>query len=253
MAINAIEFMRNQLLSCMKQTGAKMQIIQQPIPAELQFAYAADYQRFAPMMQQLSEQELNNYIDKALVTLYFSHDCSLKRDVLTKLSAIKLPKAYSVLKQFGDDGAKDLRDWAAIALMGSRLNLTEDFTGDNMVFVVSGMGGVNDSIRYNLVLFNRLDRPFSEFERSLITKECQYHLAHFSGQPDSLDVRDRYARLVFLMPISESPRLFLEALLAGINEFQPIVDCPDTIKNEMYYSDAYCMGLVEERGLCLVV
>lgn len=134
-----------------------------------------------------------------------------------------------------------------MARMGCRLNLIEDFTGDNMIFVASGLGGDGYRIRFNLVLLSCLDRPFSDFERGMIEKECRYHLERFSGQLDNLEIAHQYARLVFLLPVAESPGRFLEDLLASVNEFRPLVSCPDTISSEEYFSQERCIELVERN------
>ena len=245
MAIEQIEIMRQQLLHFMKNTRGKIQIIEQPIPMQLQFEFATEYQRLSPSVHDLNENDLNCFVDKAIQRLYYSKDRAEKRDLLTVLSSIKLPRVFEVLKDFIDYGDRSLREWATMARMGCRLNLIEDFTGDNMIFVASGLGGDGDLIRYNLVLLNCLDRPFSDFERGMIDKECRYHLDRFSGKMDSLEITDQYARLVFLLPVVKSPGRFLNDLLASINEFHSLVSCPDTISSEEYFTSGKCVELFE--------
>lgn len=253
MAIEEIEMMREQLLSFVNQTQGKIQIVDHPIPMQLQVEYAMEYQRLSPFVQHLNQHDLDCFVDKARTRLNYSKDLEEKRDLLTVLSSIKLPKAHEVLKEFINYGDSSLRSWARMADMGCRMNLIEDFTGDNLIFVASGLGGEDDSIRYSLVLLDAKQSPFSDFEKSLIEKECRYQLECRSGKLNELDVQDRYVRMVFLMPITESPRYFLNALLNSINEFQTIVQCPDAISNNVYFTRENAYELLGEPQLQLVI
>ena len=223
MKLEIIEQMREQLLSFMKQKRGKIQIVDKPIPPQLQFEYALDYMRLSPTVQHMAQEDLEVFVNKALRKLHYSSDMTEKRDLLTVLSSVKLPRVHTALKDYIDYGDRSLRQWATMACMGCRLNLIEDFTESNMIFVASGLGGDGDMIRFNLVLLSCLDCPFSDFE---------------SGMIDT--------RLVFLLPVAESPSRFVNDLLATINEFRPLVFCPDTISSEDYFSQEKCLELVEQ-------
>ena len=67
-----------------------------------------------------------------------------------------------------------------------------------------------------------------------------------NGRLDDLEIAKQYARLVFLLPVAESPSRFVNDLLATINEFRPLVFCPDTISSEDYFSQEKCLELVEQ-------
>ena len=246
MKLEIIEQMREQLLSFMKQKRGKIQIVDKPIPPQLQFEYALDYMRLSPTVQHMAQEDLEVFVNKALRKLNYSSDMTEKRDLLTVLSSVKLPRVHTALKDYIDYGDRSLRQWATMACMGCRLNLIEDFTESNMIFVASGLGGDGDMIRFNLVLLSCLDCPFSEFERGMIDKECKYHLSRFNGRLDDLEIAKQYARLVFLLPVAESPSRFVNDLLATINEFRPLVFCPDTISSEDYFSQEKCLELVEQ-------
>ena len=177
--------------------------------------------------------------------MFSSEEYQEKKNILTQLSLLGNPKGHTLLQKFLSQNDPELGEWCALALLHSQMYLTEVFEGENYVYIATGLGGKNNLMRESMVLLAANYVYFSDKQRSLIEKECRFQMERMGGQVESLVIRDRYALLSLLKPLSISVVDMANTLLSAINEFETVVQCPGSISNAEYYTEEDCLGMVD--------
>lgn len=228
------------------QYGDRFRLIEQPLPVELHFEFKAGCHAYAIEVAEMDEEERTELLKQASERLFCSEDFQEKKDYITKLALLGDPKAHTLLRRFHETNDPELGDWCALAVLRSQLDLTEEFDGEDLVYVATGLGGKDNLMRESMVLLSDTAEVFTQAQKGQIEKECRYQLQQMGGKVETIEVEDRYALLSILVPLSLDVHVMVNTLLNAINEFEPLVWCPGTIDNREFFTKQDCLDLLED-------
>ncbi|HBK30019.1 MAG TPA: hypothetical protein DDZ78_00130, partial [Porphyromonadaceae bacterium] len=70
----------------------------------------------------------------------------------------------------------ELQNWSSMALVSSRIVLNSDLSGQQQIYISSGLGGQDKKLRF-FALFAAKDRlPFTALQREIIEREFRFQL-----------------------------------------------------------------------------
>ncbi len=138
-----------------------------------------------------------------------------KKEILTTFASIEKVEYYHFLENFEKQAPEELKEWAILALYESRARLEAELLELNAVFITSGLGGKNDSLRYFVVLFNDQNKPFSSVQFELVRKEFEFTFKQFNGEVSEITLDGNFIKIVCLLPFVVDIR---ECVAKAINE-----------------------------------
>ena len=94
-----------------------------------------------------------------------------KKKALTLLAHLGTITAFRQVEKYYENSDKDLRQWTALALQECKMFLESALTDLNTGFISSGLGGLNNRLRYYFLILSSPDRPFTTTQKNLIKEE----------------------------------------------------------------------------------
>ena len=154
-----------------------------------------------PILEDLLEQDFMEIADEKTF-----------KDTLVQAAFIGSVEGFRKLEALEaviEDGASR-KDWARLATLYARMIMEQDLLDDPISFIVSGLGGEDNRIRYCFVLLS--DQLITESLARLVASEYE-ELAPFYDMTweDSLYFTDRYIRFTMLVPYQNSPSEMIQA------------------------------------------
>lgn len=238
----------NKSTDLVAQYGNRLRLIEQPLPVALQFEFKAGCHAYAVEVAEMDKEDRAKLLAQASERLFSSKVYQEKKDFITKLALLGDPKAHTLLRRFYETNDPELGDWCALAVLRSQLYLTEEFDGEHLFYIATGLGGKDNLMRESMVLLSDISEVFTQAQKAQIEKECRYQLQQLGGKVESIEVEDRYALLSLLVPLSIDISNLVQTLLNAVNEFEPLVWCPGTIDNRECYTKQDCLDMLEDFG-----
>lgn len=168
----------NKLASLAKENKSQLHILEEKIPVDEQFAYF-NYSK------KLREDIGYSNIDKdELISNLFNPELLIreKQKCLSLLAGIPDVTAYRAIETYHSSPQEpELANWSAMALMESRLLLNSDLTGEQQIFVSTGLGGHKTKLRYFFVVSTKNKQALTSLQCEIIEREFRY-------QFDSLNI-----------------------------------------------------------------
>ena len=134
-------------------------ILEHRVPVELQM----EYFKYAEKFHDENYKELPAFINVDTGDeLYYSSlseilvepetETEIKKLILSRFAASKDVKAYRLLEEYARHPDDDVRDWAYMALMESRISLETRLSDEKQVYISTGLGGKGDKLRYYVLM-----------------------------------------------------------------------------------------------------
>ena len=143
-----------------------------------------------------------------------------RKKLLIQIASIDSPVAYRTLEKFKNHPlAKDIKDFAEIALQHNRVLLQSSLLGEPSILITSGLGGKNNKLRYFLVVFNKELKKFSHWQEKVIKQELLYLSEQNQAELEKLNFVDFYVALKILIPYYIVPSKFVKTLIEKVNFF----------------------------------
>ena len=207
-------------------------ILEHRVPVELQM----EYFKYAEKFHDENYKELPAFINVDTGDeLYYSSlseilvepetETEIKKLILSRFAASKDVKAYRLLEEYARHPDDDVRDWAYMALMESRISLETRLSDEKQVYISTGLGGKGDKLRYYVLMLSKDGKPFLEYQRNEIDHEFAYALPQADCEIERLTIDDRYVELVFLAPVRADVKEIIGGVINECNQYgNPLSD-----------------------------
>lgn len=182
------------------------------------------------------------------IEMLFSPDVSIerKKECLTVLSSIPDVKAYRAIETYHSSPSEpELRNWSAIALLGSRIGLDSEFSGKPQIYISSGLGGHDKKLRFFTLLITNSQENLTEVQKKLVEEEFRFQLENANVEIEAFEIKDNYFTLLFLFPFKTDVRAILQSAIEECNKYGNFLDTKFIFTNVKIFSDEEIQKLLD--------
>ncbi|HLF34515.1 MAG TPA: hypothetical protein VI583_09765 [Cyclobacteriaceae bacterium] len=141
-----------------------------------------------------------------------------KKKVLTLLAHLGTITAFRLIEKYFRNPDNDLKQWTALALQECKMFLESTLTDQSAGFISSGLGGLNDKLRYFFLVLSSSDQPFTPIQKSIIKEEFNFAAKGLNCIIEAVDQADTYVGLTVLVPMDVAVGIFVETGINKCNE-----------------------------------
>ncbi|OJU48582.1 MAG: hypothetical protein BGN96_11570 [Bacteroidales bacterium 45-6] len=217
----------NKLVNLTKEHKNHLHILEETIPVSEQF----EYFNFS---KKLRENE-TPYIDRNyLISLLFTPELSIeeKRKYLSLLAGIADVAAYRAIETYHSSPLEpELANWSAMALVESRILLNTDLTGEQQIFVSTGLGGHSGKLRYFFVVASKGNRPFTSLQSEIIEREFRFQFNLTGIEIEKEEKEAYYFTYLVLADLAIDIKELVDATIRECNEYGHFIHPESMITN----------------------
>lgn len=220
-------------------------ILEQRVPVETQmeyFKYSEQVRREKPV---LTDIDYTTY-SESLFNPETSTD--YKKYLLSVLATSRQVKAYRILEEYAQDPGTDVRNWAYMALMESRISLESELSDEKQIYISTGLGGKGEKLRFYVLMLSSGLKPFEEYQRGVIEREFAYSLPKADCEIERLTIGEQYVELVFLIPVREDIKLTLDKVIGECNQYGNFLSEIFTITNVKELTEEEIAEIIRKNG-----
>lgn len=202
-----------------KQGVDSFHLLEEHVPIEEQMEYFRFFDR-------VRKEGMPFDRDEEIVILYSPNQTiHRKKRSLIRLSTLPEVKAYRAIETYhSSPHDPELVNWAAMALVGSKVILSSTLSGEQQIYVSSGLGGLDKRLRF-FALFATQDRSaLSEVQRELVEREFRFQLQQAEIEIEDFTIAENYFTLVMLFPLEADPKVIINTAIDEINQLGNFLD-----------------------------
>lgn len=205
----------NRLVDLTKDNKSRLHILEETIPVDEQF----EYFNYSNTVRENAGPDINrNY----LVSLLFTPELSLeeKRKSLSLLAGLSDVAAYRAIETYHSSPLEpELANWSALALVESRIVLNSDLTGEQQVFISTGLGGHNNKLRYFCLIASNNQAPFTYLQDEIIEREFRFQFEAAKIEIEKIEKEDNYVIYILLAAIEIDIKEMIDKIVRECNQF----------------------------------
>lgn len=203
-------------------------VLEQSVSVDRQMEYFRFSEKVKKERPKLVAEEIPSVAEKLSEADTPIEDIKLE---LVLLASSHEVKAYRVLENYVHNPHPELKDWAQLALMESRMAMESDLSDEKQIFISTGLGGKGEKLRFFALLLSAGRIPFAEYQRQVIEREFEYFLPKQDCEIEKLEVNGNYAVLLFLVPVRSNLKTILDYLIQECNQYGNFLSDLYTITN----------------------
>ena len=220
-------------------------ILEQRVPVELQmeyFKYSEQVRKNKSDLDEMDYDLLSESLSDPEVTT------ERKKYILSMLATSHQVKAYRMLEYYVQEPGQDVRDWAYMALMESRIALESELSDEKQIYISTGLGGRGEKLRFYVLILSTGLESFQEYQRKVIEREFAYALPKENCELERLGIGDNYVELVFLIPVRSDIKLVLDKVISECNQYGNFLSTIFTITNVKELSEDEIADIIKKNG-----
>lgn len=216
-----------------------------PVPTQMEYFKYSEQVRRARVNPGLAEEEYADFLEKL-------SDPEVTTDhkmyILSMLATTRQVKAYRMLEDYAQHPDDDVKDWAYMALLESRISLESELSDEKQIYISTGLGGKGEKLRFYVLMLSRDRNTFEEYQRRVIEREFAFYLEKANCVIERLTIYDEYVELVFLISVRADIKFTLDRVIHECNLYGNFLSGNFTITNvkEMTEEEVYDIILKNE-------
>ena len=155
-----------------------------------------------------------------------------KKKALTILAHLGTIIAFRQIEKYYTNPDNALKQWTALALQECKMFLASALTDQSTGFISSGLGGLNNRLRYYFLILPSSDRPFSTTQKNIIKEELSLVAKDLNSILESIDPSDTFVGLTALVPMDIAVGSLIETGIKKCNELGNFVFEPYYVTNQ---------------------
>lgn len=238
---------QDDLLKNLRQTLSKQgiesfHVLEDLVPIEEQMEY---FRYFARL-----RRENTPFVCDEEIAILFSADETIerKKTSLSRLASIPDVAAYRAIETYHSSPLEpELFNWSSMSLVGSRIILSSDLSGQQQIYVSSGLGGHEKKLRF-FGLFTTTDRrPLTDLQKKIVDREFRFQLKLADVEIEKFNMKDNYFTLLMLFPLDSDVHSSINAAVNEINQYGNFLDPKFLFTNVKILSDSEIKQLLEKK------
>jgi len=145
-----------------------------------------------------------------------------KKKALALLAHLGTITAFRQIEKYYKNPEKGLKQWTALALQECKMFLENTLTDMSAGFILSGLGGNMDKLRYFFLVLSLSDRPFTATQKNIIKEEF-VRAKDLNCVIEAVNPSDRFVSLTVLVPIDIAVGTFIETGIKMCNKLGDFV------------------------------
>ncbi|MBP1619129.1 MAG: hypothetical protein H6Q14_2956 [Bacteroidetes bacterium] len=217
----------NRLVDLTKENKSHLHILEETIPVNEQF----EYFNFSKKLREDEDEHINrNY----LISLLFTPELSIleKKKCLSLLAGIPDVAAYRAIETYHSSPLEqELANWSAMALVESRILLNTDLTGEQQIFVSTGLGGHNGKLRYFFVVASKNNLPYTTLQNEIIEREFRFQFNLSGIEIEKEEKEAHYVTYLVLADLAIDIKDVVDATIKECNQYGNFIRPESMITN----------------------
>ena len=238
---------QDDLLKNLRQTLSEQgiesfHVLEDLVPIEEQMEYFRYFDRL--------RRENSPFVRDEEIALLFSPDATVERmkKSLSRLASIPDVGAYRAIETYHSSPLEpELFNWSSMSLVGSRIILSSDLSGQQQIYVSSGLGGHEKKLRF-FGLFTTNDRqPLTDLQKEIVEREFHFQLQQADVEIERFEIKDNYFTLLMLFPIDSDVRTSINEAVNEINQYGNFLDPKFLFTNVKILTESEIDKLLEKK------
>jgi len=152
-----------------------------------------------------------------LSNILFDNDAPVeaKKKALALLAHLGTIIAFRQIEKYHKNPDKDLKQWAALALQECKMFLESSLIDVSMGFISSGLGGLNNRLRYYFLILPSTEKPFTKTQKDIIKEELPIVCKNLNSVLETIDFSENFVGVTILVPMDVAVGTVIET---GIKE-----------------------------------
>ncbi len=146
-----------------------------------------------------------------------------KRKALTLLAHLGTVLAFRQIEKYYNNPDKGLKQWAALALQECKMFLESSLTDNSAGFISSGLGGIDNRLRYYFLILPLAEESFTKTHKKVIRDELQLVCKSLNSFVESVELSDLFVGLTILVPMDVAVGTVIETGIKKCNELGDFV------------------------------
>lgn len=190
-----------------------LKILEHQIDMDLQVEY---YECSKKLREEMDESWAYDHM-QYLTESGYSHD--VKKEILARLASIEKVECYRAIESFSEVAEDALKDWALLALNESRMQLESKIMEESQVFISTGLGGMDQKLRYFVVLMSRANADLTPTHKMVIQNEFEFVLKKFDAELEKVNFSGYLATILLLLPMNYSLKMVFQEAINECNQY----------------------------------
>lgn len=167
---------------------------------------------------------------------------------MSRLASIPDVGAYRAIETYHSSPLEpELFNWSSLSLVGSRIILSSDLSGQQQIYVSSGLGGHEKKLRF-FGLFTTNDRqPLTDLQKEIVDREFRFQLQQADVEIEKFEIKDNYFTLLMLFPLNSNVRASINEAVNEINQYGNFLDPKFLFTNVKILSEREIDKLLEKK------
>ena len=194
-------------------------ILEELIPIEEQMEYFRFFDRL--------RKENNPFVRDEEVAILFSPDQSIERKKrsLTLLASIPDVGAFRSIETYHSSPLEpELVHWSAMALVSSRIVLSSDLSGQQQVYISSGLGGQDKKLRFFGLFTTNERQELTDLQKEIVEREFFFQLQKADVVIEKFEIKDKYFTILMLFSFDKDVKSILNAAINECNQYGNFID-----------------------------
>lgn len=217
-------------------------ILEDLVPIEEQMEYFRYFERL--------RRENAPFVRDEEVAVLFSPDepVERKKRSLSLLASIPDVGAYRSIETYHSSPLEaELLNWSSMALVSSRIILSSDLSGQQQIYISSGLGGQDKKLRF-FALFTTTERaPFTDLQREIVEREFTFQLQQADVNMEKFDVKENYFTILLLFPFEKDVKTILNAAVTECNQYGNFLDSRFLFTNVKVLTEIEIENLLKKK------
>ena len=217
-----------QFSDSLQNIGERFHILEHRVPVEQQLAYFSYSNKLRKRKRAMKDSDYDKCLQKLV---HVESTIEEKRKILSTLGASSEIRAYRLLEQYMQDADEELVNWTTMAMMESRIMIEADLSGEQLIYISTGLGGKQGKMRFYVLIPSVKMAPFKAYQREVIEKEFTWIFPKNDCEIERLTIKDNYVELVVLLPMSVHIRQMMEIVVSECNIYGNFLSDTLTVTN----------------------
>jgi hypothetical protein len=150
-------------------------------------------------------------------------DIETKKRLLTIMAKIDDISIYRKIEKYLENPDPELADWAKIAQQESLMVIQSSLLDEEQVLISTGLGGKGSKWRFFIIIRNKNDENFKEFEKEALKNEIKFTFKEFDIELEKIQFGNFFLTMTALFPLdfdvieNSLKKIFHESKNIGIN------------------------------------
>ncbi|HCM37088.1 MAG: hypothetical protein UV61_C0003G0055 [Candidatus Gottesmanbacteria bacterium GW2011_GWB1_43_11] len=166
-----------------------------------------------------NEVNLNDYDYQKVITesertlFELNTPREIKKKLLFLLGGFATVECYKLLKKFFENGNSELKPWATLAMQDLRFKIENEIREEEMDMIMTGLGGMNNKLRFMVVVSSKAGKPLTVTHKRIIEKELYKTAKQHDSEVEQIEFGRNYALITILISFEVAPQTPMDALL----------------------------------------